>query len=136
MKNLIFLLLLQHGIAFAQMPDSTLRKAETEGCILFPEPRPQFPGGEKALLKFISDSLRYPIHAKENNIAGKVYATFVVEKDGRLTGVRILRGIGYGCDEEAVRLIQGMPKWISAKTYDDLHTPVRVQYTLRIAFKL
>jgi protein TonB len=140
MKNLIFLLLLQHSIAFAQMPDSTLRKIQKEmengSCILFPEPRPQFPGGEKALLKFVSDSLCYPIQAKENSVEGKVFTSFVVEKDGRLTGIKILRGIGYGCDEEAVRLVQSMPKWMPATTFDDRNTPICVQYTLPIRFKL
>jgi protein TonB len=71
--------------------------------------------------------------ARESGIQGKVFVTFVVEKDGSITDVKVLRGIGGGCDEEAVRVIKGMPKWSVGKQRGK---PVRVQFNMPIVFKL
>jgi TonB family protein len=94
---------------------------------------PSFPGGEAGFNKFIGRNTRYPAIARENNIQGRVIVSFVVEKDGSLVDVKVLRGIGGGCDEEAVRVISLSPKWkpglINGK-------PVRVQYSTPIAFSL
>ena len=97
------------------------------------ESMPEFPGGDKALYAYLYDNMRYPEMAKEAGISGKVYITFVVEKDGSITDVRILRGIGGGCDEEALRVIQGMPAWAPGK---QRNIPVRVQFILDIKFTL
>ena len=92
------------------------------------ETDPQFPGD---INKYIEDNLKYPQLARDNNITGRVYVTFVVEQDGSLTGVRVLRDIGGGCGAEAIRLVNTMPKWIPGKQRGK---PVRVQYNLPINF--
>jgi len=73
---------------------------------------PTFPGGEAALYRFLSNQIRYPDDALANRIEGKVYIRFVVQKDGSITDLDVLRGIGYGCDEEALRVVQMMPPWV------------------------
>jgi protein TonB len=97
------------------------------------ESMPVFPGGEKELYAFLRNNMRYPEIAKEIGISGKVYLTFVVEKDGSITDVRLLRGIGGGCDEEALRVINMMPDWIPGK---QRNIPVRVQFILDVKFTL
>lgn len=92
---------------------------------------PEFPGGKEALYKYLRDNIRYPQVALKNNISGTVYVTFVVEQDGSITNPRVLRGIGGGCDHEAVRLVKSMPKWIPGKQRGK---PVRVRFNLPIRF--
>ncbi|MGC8864548.1 MAG: energy transducer TonB [Bacteroidales bacterium] len=97
------------------------------------ESMPEFPGGEEARIQFLRDNIKYPQIARESGIQGVVYVTFVVEPDGRVTGVRVLRGIGGGCDEEAVRVVKAMPRWIPGKQRGK---PVRVQFNMPIKFTL
>lgn len=105
----------------------------TSAIFTIVEENPSFPTGQSALFKYLADNIKYPAAAKANTIEGSVYVGFVVETGGCLTNVQIKRGIGYGCDEEAIRVIQSMPKWISGKQQGK---PVRVAYTLPIKFKL
>ena len=98
-----------------------------------PQEQPEFPGGDAARNKFLKDNLRYPADAREQYISGTVYLTFVVERDGSITDIRILRGIGGGCEEEAVRVVRMMPKWTPGKQNGN---PVRVQFNLPIRFTL
>ena len=98
------------------------------------ETDPEFPGGYEALLKFIQDNLHYPKKALQKRIEGRVYVTFVVERDGTITNPRILRDIGGGCGAEAIRLVKKMPKWLPGRQLDTV--VVRVQYNLPIEFKL
>ena len=84
-------------------------------------------------MKYLSENIKYPEQAKKENIQGKVYMRFVVERDGSIVDAEILRGIGGGCDEEALRVVNAMPKWEPGKQQG---TPVRVQYNLPIVFKL
>ncbi|MDD2963343.1 MAG: energy transducer TonB [Bacteroidales bacterium] len=97
------------------------------------EAMPDFPGGDAARMKFLRDNIKYPQIARESGIQGTVYVTFVVEKDGRVTDIRVLRGIGGGCDEEAVRVIKAMPRWQPGKQRGK---PVRVQFNMPIKFTL
>jgi protein TonB len=97
------------------------------------ESMPEFPGGEVSLQKYLYENIKYPQMAKESGIQGRVFVTFVVEKDGSVTDVRVLRGIGGGCDEEAIRVVQNMPKWNPGKQRGK---PVRVQFNLPIKFTL
>lgn len=94
---------------------------------------PEFPGGIEALMKYLQQNIKYPQLARENNITGKVYVTFVVERDGSVTGVRVLRDIGGGCGQEAVRVVKSMPKWTPGKQRGKA---VRVQYNLPVNFSL
>lgn len=97
------------------------------------EEEPEFPGGMEALYKYLGESIKYPQLAKENNIEGKVYVTFVVEKDGSIANPRILRDIGGGCGNEAIRVVKAMPKWKAGKQRGK---NVRVQFNLPVSFKL
>lgn len=94
---------------------------------------PEFPGGMAAWAKFIQKNLRYPNAAQESEIQGKVYINFVVEKDGSITDVNVVRGIGYGCDEEAVRVIKKSPRW---KAGMQNNSAVRVRYSMPIGYVL
>jgi len=100
---------------------------------VFVEDQPTFPGGDEARIKYLQDNIHYPEMAKESGIQGTVYVTFVVEKDGRISNVKILRGIGGGCDEEAVRIIKNMPKWKPGKQRG---RAVRAQFNMPIRFVL
>jgi len=97
------------------------------------ESMPEFKGGMAKLYTYLGNNIKYPVMAKESGIQGKVYVTFVVERDGSITDVRVLRGIGGGCDEEAIRVVAGMPSWKPGKQRGK---PVRVQYNLPVRFTL
>ena len=92
---------------------------------------PTFPGGDKALKKFIDDSIRYPLLAAEQNVGGTVIVTFTVETDGSIHNPRIVRDVGAGCGLEALRLVSTMPKWNPGKMKGHI---VRVQYEQTIFF--
>ncbi|SOD20172.1 M56 family metallopeptidase [Pedobacter xixiisoli] len=92
---------------------------------------PQFPGGMTQFYKFLGDNIKYPEEAKKSAIQGKVFASFTIEKDGSLGDIKIDRKLGYGTDEEAIRVLKLSPKWI-AGTQDG--KPVRVKYNLPIGF--
>ena len=97
------------------------------------EVMPQFPGGEQAMMKFVSSNVHYPEEAKEKGIEGRVFVGFVVEKDGSVSEVKVLKGIGKLCDEEAVRVVKSMPKWKPGRQDGK---PVRVHYNMPFNFKL
>ena len=93
---------------------------------------PEFIGGESALIKYLS-KINYPQMAIEAGTQRTVYASFVVEKDGSITNIKIIRGIGNGCDEETLRIIKAMPKWKPGK---QMNTIVRVQMKIPVRFIL
>ena len=97
------------------------------------EEMPAFPGGEKALLEYVAKNIKYPQIARETGIQGRVFVGFVVEPDGSVSNVKILRGIGGGCDEEAMRVIKSLPKWKPGKQRGKA---VRVSYQIPVVFKL
>jgi periplasmic protein TonB len=97
------------------------------------EQMPEFPTGQVALFKYLRDSLRYPQVALDSGIEGKVYIRFAVDTTGELTHIEVRKGLGGGCNEEVVRLIRAMPRWIPGKQHGKL---VKVFYTLPIQFNL
>jgi TonB family protein len=97
------------------------------------EDEPTYKGGMQNFYRFLAREIHYPAVAKENNVQGKIFLTFVVNKDGSLSEIRVIRGIGSGCDEESLRVLKLSPKWIPGKLYG---VPVRVQYTVPITFTL
>ena len=97
------------------------------------EKMPEFPGGEEKLYKYLRDNLKYPDMATQQNIQGKVYVQFVVEKDGSIANPKVLRDIGGGCGDEALRVVRAMPKWTPGIQRTK---KVRVQYTLPVNFQL
>lgn len=94
---------------------------------------PQYPGGNEAMYKFIGDNIKYPEKAKEDKISGRVFVNFIVEKDGAVSNVNVLRGIGGGCDEEASRVVAMMPNWTPGTQKGKA---VRVSFNLPINFAL
>jgi protein TonB len=94
---------------------------------------PEFPGGEEARVRYLAANLKYPAAALEIGISGKVYVYFVVDERGRVVEVSLLRGIGGGCDEEALRVISHMPDWKPGRQNG---RPVRVQHSIPIEFVL
>lgn len=112
-----------------------VEEEEIEEDVIFTvvEDQPSFPGGEEARIRYLQENLRYPQMAREAGIQGTVFVTFVVERDGSVTDVRVLRGIGGGCDEEAVRVVRNMPRWEPGRQRGQ---PVRVQFNMPIRFVL
>ena len=97
------------------------------------EEMPAYPGGEQKLMEFIAKGIKYPQIARETGIQGRVFVGFVIEPDGSVSNVKVLRGIGGGCDEEAMRVVKSMPKWKPGKQRGKA---VRVSYMLPVNFKL
>ena len=126
--SVLALLLIVNTNAMAQN-----KKAANDKVLEKAEVMPEFPGGEQAMMKFVSENVQYPEKAKEKEISGRVLVGFIVEKDGSVNEVKIVQGIGGGCDEEAVRVVKAMPKWKPGK--QDGKT-VRVSYTMPFFFKM
>ena len=126
--SVLALLLMVNTNAMAQN-----KKAANDKVLEKAEVMPEFPGGEQAMMKFVSENVQYPEKAKEKEISGRVLVGFIVEKDGSVNEVKIVQGIGGGCDEEAVRVVKAMPKWKPGK--QDGKT-VRVSYTMPFFFKM
>ncbi len=101
--------------------------------VLIAEKMPEFPGGLKSLFSYLGNNINYPIIAKDTGIEGIVFVSFVIAKDGSITTVKVLRGIGGGCDEEAMRVVNAMPKWKPGKQGG---RKVAVQYNIPINFVL
>ncbi|RBQ06905.1 hypothetical protein DRW42_11795 [Pedobacter miscanthi] len=97
------------------------------------EKQPEFPGGIKKFYKYLGSNIKYPKLAQENNVQGKVFLSFIVEKDGSLTDIQITRGLGSGTDEEAIRVLKESPKWYPGISNG---TPVRVKYNINVNFTL
>ncbi len=111
-------------------PEDVVKEDE---ILITAEVMPEFPGGLQALYQYLSKELNYPWLAKDLGIQGSVFIGFVVEKDGSVSNVHILRGIGGGCDEEAIRVVSNMPNWIPGRMGTK---PVRVSFSLPVRFKL
>lgn len=108
-------------------------ETKTEAPFVVVEQQPEYPGGLEALRTFLGKNLNYPRSAASAGVSGRVYVSFVVNTDGSLTDIQVLKGIGFGCDEEAVRVMQKMPHWRPGKQSG---RTVRVKYNLPISFTL
>lgn len=95
--------------------------------------KPRYPGGDSELKKYLSLNLRYPNLALEQKIEGEVVIGFAINVDGSISDIKILKGMGYGCDEEAIRVIKAMPEWQPARMKGKT---IRVVYTLPVVFEL
>jgi len=113
--------------------DEAPEEEEAEEIFTIVEDQPAFKGGMPAFYKFVLKKLKYPAQARRMGIEGKVFVQFVVDKDGSITDVKAVKGIGAGCDEEAVRVISSSPKWKAGKQRG---RPVKVRMILPITFKL
>jgi len=108
---------------------------EEEDNVVFQvvETMPSFPGGDAALFKFLNDNIKYPVIAQENGIQGRVICQFVVNRDGSIVDVEVVRSVDPSLDKEAVRVIKAMPRWAPGKQRGKA---VRVKYTLPVNFRL
>jgi protein TonB len=106
---------------------------DTEEVFIIVEQMPQFPGGDEALLKYLATSVKYPVIAQENGIQGRVFVSFVIDKNGEVTNVRVARPFDPNLDKEAVRVVQSMPKWTPGKQRGKA---VKVSYNVPINFVL
>ncbi|MBL7951093.1 MAG: energy transducer TonB [Flavobacteriales bacterium] len=127
------LLFAQEGTITQEPEAITPAVVDPDEALAIAEVMPVHPGGEEAMFKYLMKELKYPELAVENGIQGVVYVNFVVERDGTITTIRVLRGIGAGCDEEAMRVVRNMPPWSPGLQGG---RPVRVMYNLPIRFKL
>ncbi len=112
-----------------------IKEEEEEDNVVFVivENKPEFPGGDAELMKFISNNIKYPVIAQENGIQGRVICQFVVNKDGSIVDINVVRSVDPSLDKEAIRVIKSMPKW---KPGMQRGKAVRVKFTLPIVFRL
>ncbi|WP_430816760.1 energy transducer TonB [Carboxylicivirga sp. RSCT41] len=115
--------------------DLAMEEEESDDAPVFfiVEDMPEFPGGEEALRKYIAQSVKYPVIAQENGIQGRVYVSFVVNTKGKVTDVKIARGVDPNLDKEAIRVVNAMPAWKPGKQRGKA---VKVSYTVPINFVL
>jgi periplasmic protein TonB len=97
------------------------------------EQQAEFPGGQGAMNKYLGKNLRYPPAAQRANVSGKVFLSFVVDRNGDISDVSVLKGLGFGCDEEAIRVVKSMPKWNPGKQSG---RSVKSKFNLPISFVL
>ena len=121
-------------VVIAAPVEAPVEEEEEEVVFVIVESMPEFPGGQQALFKYLSENVKYPVIAQENGIQGRVICQFVVNKDGSIVDVEVVRSGGDpSLDKEAVRVIKSMPKWKPGKQRGK---PVRVKYTVPVNFKL
>lgn len=130
MKKLLFFLvaLMVASVSVAQSQENPEKRVFD-----VVEKMPEFPGGSAGLMKWLSDNVKYPAKAEESGIQGRVVCTFVIERDGSVTDVRVARSIDPLLDNEAVRVLSKMPKWNPGTQGGK---PVRVKYTVPVTFRL
>jgi TonB family protein len=109
-----------------------LQPTAYEGRVYHDVAEPIFPGGSKALTTYITDHIRYPEEARKAKVEGKVYVTFVINRQGVIKDVKVLKSLGYGTDAEAVRIVAKMPRWEPGKHNGQ---PVATKYVLPVAFR-
>ena len=114
-------------------PPKPKQEEVTDEIFVVVENQPEFPGGNTAMMKFLSENIKYPVIAQENGIQGRVICNFVVERDGSITDVQVVRGVDPSLDREAMRVINEMPRWKPGKQRGQA---VRVRFTLPVVFRL
>ena len=124
----------EQEVVIAAPVEAPVEEEEEEVVFVVVESMPEFPGGQQALFKYLSENVKYPVIAQENGIQGRVICQFVVNKDGSIVDVEVVRSGGDpSLDKEAVRVIKSMPKWKPGKQRGKA---VRVKYTVPVNFKL
>ena len=124
----------EQEVVIAAPVEAPVEEEEEEVVFVVVESMPEFPGGQQALFKYLSENVKYPVIAQENGIQGRVICQFVVNKDGSIVDVEVVRSGGdASLDKEAIRVIKSMPKWKPGKQRGKA---VRVKYTVPVNFKL
>ena len=130
------LLLIMFFMAFVSAGAYSQSNNQDDAVYQITDEPAKFPGegkGVENVMKFISENMKYPAEAKANNIQGRVIVKFIVERDGSLSDIKVMRPLGYGCNEEAIRLVKSMPKWEPGKKGGKA---VRTSFMLPIQFQL
>lgn len=117
----------------APVAAAVVKEEEEDVIFVVVESMPSFPGGDAALFKYLSDNIKYPVIAQESGIQGRVICQFVVNRDGSIVDIEVVRSVDKSLDAEAVRVIKSMPKWTPGKQRGKT---VRVKYTLPVNFRL
>lgn len=115
-----------------KMVDSISTKQDSVYAVAYR--MPTYNGGEAAMYKWLSENIKYPNTAMKDSVSGLVIIHFIVEKDGSITNAEVLKGIGDGCDEEALRVVNLMPKWIPGELKGG--KPIRVMFNIPIRYAL
>jgi protein TonB len=119
--------------ALANAAAVTLGPATVPEVLTYADEMPAFPGGDAAFHQFLAQKISYPAAASQRNASGTVYVQFVVDEQGRIRDAEVVKGCGYGLDQEALRLVRLMPWWVPGRVAGQ---PVRVRRTLPIVFRL
>lgn len=128
---LAMVLFLAHPVS-AQETQQKEQKSPPRMVFTVVEKQPEFPGGTKEMAKFLESNIQYPAAAREARVHGKVFISFIILDDGDVSDIKVTKGIGHGCDEEAVRVASMMPKWTPGKQNG---RPVAVKYNTVVNFK-
>lgn len=132
-KNVSLKVALMMLVLLFSFTTSTAQTKKNDMLFSVVEVMPQYPGGQIAMLKYIMENIKYPEQAMKKGIQGRVVVSFIVEKDGRVSNVRLLRSVESSLDKEAVRVVKSMPKWSPGKQNGK---PVRVRFNVPVMFKL
>ena len=117
-----------------ELPSERVNAEPDEGKVFtYVDEMPTFPGGEAAMYAYIQKSIKFPPLARENGISGKVFINFIIDKDGNIKDIKVLRGVGGGCDEEAIRVVKSMPNWKPGKVNGRF---VQVSFNMPVNFTL
>ena len=132
MKKVFFLLLVVISAGLkAQVTDSV--QTLSIGDTVFVDVMPEYPGGMQAMYTFLGENIKYPKNARKKKIEGTVYVKFIVDEDGDVINPVVIKGIGGGCDEEVIRVVNLMPKWTPGEQFGK---KAAVYYTLPCKFSL
>jgi len=112
---------------------AAIEEEEAQQIFVIVEKQPEFPGGSAAMMSFLSNNIKYPVVAQENGIFGRVTCSFVVNIDGSIVDIEVIRGVDPSLDKEAMRVISTMPRWTPG---EQRGRPVRVRFTLPVQFRL
>ena len=129
--NILFLVLSLFNLQYVFAQDDKVPVEEEVYNVV--EIMPEYPGGQKAMFEFIVNNMEYPVKAREKGVEGVVYVNFVINKTGAVTKAKVMRGIGSGCDEEALRVVNAMPDWNPGLQRGK---PVNVSFNLPVKFKV
>ena len=124
---------IQFNTSSASVVNTIPNKADDNKVYDVVEHMPQFLGGPSAMMKYLADNIKYPVKAEEKKIQGRVVCTFVVERNGSITDVRVVKSVDPSLDKEAVRVVKSMPKWIPGRANGK---PVHVKYTVPVTFRI
>ena len=133
MKRLTFLLILGFSLLSCKSTSEQPNKPERENVFVTYEEPPKYPGGNEACFKFIEENIKYPAEAIAQKLEGRVIVQFIIDRDGSIIEPKVYRGVNPLLDQEAIRVVSSMPKWIPGKSKSKV---IRSRFTLPVTFSL